>query len=210
MKTSSRSMGVRVCGCVGDEATSHAPMPPHTLPGAFHGRLILPERVLSCILLTAFLLTTSGCAYYSLTAATIPQRFETIAIPLAENATTSPFADLGSELTDQLVNRFVRQTRLRLQNDENASDVVLTTRLVGYRNQPTAVGEEQATLNRVTVQVDVLYYDNQEEEALLDRTFSSSEEYDPIADGSAGEQAAAFAALQNVADDVFSAATSDW
>ncbi len=152
----------------------------------------------------------TGCAYYSFTAATIPQRIETIAIPLVEDASTSPFTDLSTELTDLFVNRFVQQTRLRLQNTEAEADAVLAARIEGYRNEPTAVGEEQAALNSVTISVAVQYYDQVEDEALLERVFTSSENYDPVQDGPDGAQAAAFAALENIADDVFSAATSDW
>ncbi|MEM8489171.1 MAG: hypothetical protein AAF564_26745, partial [Bacteroidota bacterium] len=46
------------------------------------------------------------------------------------------------------------------------------------------------------------------EKELLNRTFSNFEEYDPL--DLSEETVAALAALQNVADDIFTAATSNW
>ena len=152
-----------------------------------------------------------ACAYYSFTGATIPARFDTIAIPLVEDNSRSAIPTLDEELTEGLTNRFVRQTRLTLETDESAADVVLTARIERYVNEPTAVsGEERATQNRVTLTVSVRYLDRVEDRPLLDRTFTSFEQYDPVADGPEGEEAAALAALDNIADDVFTAATSNW
>ena len=155
-----------------------------------------------------------GCSYYSFTGATIPENLNTVAIPLVEDNSTSPFPDLSSTLTDLLIDRFVGRTRLQLASNASSADALLNTQLVGYQNEPTAVsGDARATLNRVTVRVRVTYTDQTEEspdEPLIERTFSGAAEYDPVADGQQGEQAAANAALENVADDIFSAATSDF
>lgn len=159
------------------------------------------------------LLTAPACSYYSFTGATIPEGIDAIAIPLAPDNSSSPFTDLDGELTDLLIDRFVGQTRLRLQTNENEADAVLATRIEGYENEPTAVsGDERATLNRVRVQVAVQYVRQgaDGEEDLLDRTFNSSAEYDPAQDGRQGERDAALAALEAIADDIFSQATSNW
>jgi len=161
------------------------------------------------VLLLAVLLP--ACAYYSFTGATIPERFETIAIPLAEDNSRSPLPTLDEELTERLTNRFVRQTRLTLETTEADADAVLTTTIARYVNEPTAVrGDERAAQNRVTIAVRVRYLDQVEDRPLVDRTFTSFEQYDPVADGPDGEEAAALAALDNIADDIFTAATSDW
>ncbi len=152
-----------------------------------------------------------GCAYYSFTGATIPPQLNTIAIPLVEDQSVSPVLGLDEALTDLLVDRFVGQTRLRLEPEESEADALLSVRIDRYLNQPTAVsGEERAQLNRVTLTVTVRYLDQVENEEILQRTFSGFEEYDPVAEGLDGEQTAALAALENIADDVFTAATSNW
>lgn len=169
----------------------------------------LPVTTAPGLLLLAVWL--SGCAYYSFTGATIPEHLETVAIPQVEDHSTSPFTSLDETLTEQLTDRFVQQTRLSLTPAEQEADAVLTARIRRYENRPTSVGgQEQATRNRVTVTVAVTYLDQLNDDVLLDRTFSSFEDYDPLETGPDGEQAAAETALANVADDVFTAATSNW
>jgi len=151
----------------------------------------------------------SACGYYSFSGATIPEHLGTISIPIAQDNTISTITGLDDQMTELLVARFVRQTRLSLESDVEQSDALLEVTLSQYRNVPTSVsGDEQATRNRVTISARALYTDRTTGETLLDRTFSSFEEYDP--EVSAQEEGAALAALEKIADDIFTAATSNW
>ena len=164
------------------------------------------------VALTA-LLAAPGCAYYSFTGATIPSHLSTIAIPLVEDVSISTITSMDEEMTSFLVDRFVGQTRLSLQPDESLADVVLRARIERYMNQPASVGgQERATLNRVTISISAEYVDRTKEETLFTRSFSSFEEYDPTDPerGLAGEEVAARAILEQIADDIFTAATSNW
>ncbi len=170
----------------------------------------LPARRYGLALLL-MLGTLGGCGYYSFTGATIPSNLNTIAIPLVEDRSLSPLTTLDERLTEALINRFVRQTRLSLQTNEDEADAVLTVSIDRYQNAPTAVtGDERATRNRVTLTVSVRYFDRTQDRELLRRSFSSFEDYDPLAGGLEAEEQAAEAALENIADDIFTAATSNW
>jgi len=156
-------------------------------------------------------LMTSGCAYYSFSGATIPSQLNTVAVPLAIDNTISPVNTLDQDLTDMLTSRFVGQTRLELQTNEQQADALLTARIQSYENAPTSVGgDERASRNRVTIRVAVTYYDQAEDQQMLSQTFSSFGEYDPAQSGLDGERTAAQEALENIAEDVFTAATSNW
>jgi len=175
------------------------------------------HRITSGVFASALLLATlgllSGCAYYSFTGATIPSRLNTVAIPLVEDNSLSTITDLDQQMTGLLVDRFVGQTRLSLQPEADDADAVLTVRITRYSNEPASVsGQERATLNRVTITCTVLYNDRVEDRPLLERTFSGFEEYDPFNSerGLAGEEDAASAVLEKIADDIFTAATSNW
>ncbi len=169
--------------------------------------LRMSRRVVIFILLHVLL---SGCAYYSFTGAVIPEHIRTIAIPLFEDRSQSTLSDLDQELTSLLIDRFVYQTRLSLASSPEDADVVLEGALERYLNQPAAVsGQEQATLNRVTITVFARYYDRIKQKEYFARSFTSFGEYDPV-DGLDGEIAAARQALENIATDIFNAATSDW
>ena len=161
--------------------------------------------------LVLLLAAVPGCAYYSFTGATVPAHLNTVAIPLAEDNSLSPLTTLDDELTDLLITRFVRQTRLSLEENEDEADAVLTIRIDRYLNAPTSVtGQERAELNRITLSVTARYYDHVEDKELLQRTFSSFADYNPIDGGLEREEATALAALENIADDIFTAATSNW
>ncbi len=157
------------------------------------------------------LIGLSGCAYYSFTGATIPTHLRTIAIPLVEDRSSSPFANLDQQLTNLLIDRFVNQTRLSLEPEPGSADALLEVRIDRYTNEPTAVGgAEQAERNRVTITVTVRYVDQVNDQELLARSFSAFEEYDPVRQGLAGEEEAVQVVLRNLADDIFAAATANW
>jgi hypothetical protein len=151
----------------------------------------------------------SGCAYYSFSGASIPEHISTIAIPQVEDNSLSTLTALDESLTQLLISRFVNQTRLSLETRDDVADALLRVQITRYANAPTSVGgEEIATRNRVTITVNVDYEDQVEEATFLSRTFSGFEDYDPL--DPAAEDEAARAALQKVADDIFTAATSNW
>ena len=161
------------------------------------------------ILILMSVLFVSGCGYYSFSGATVPQHIGTIAIPQVEDNSISTLAGLDEQMTQLLIERFVRQTRLSLEPRDAAADALLQVEITRYVNAPTSVsGNERATRNRVTITVNVTYNDQVENKPFINRTFSSFEEYDPF--DPTNEEDAAVASLEKIADDIFTAATSDW
>ena len=157
-----------------------------------------------------FLLPLLGCGYYSFTGASIPAHLTTIAIPLTEDESLSPITVLDEAFTEMLIERFVQQTRLTLVEDEDEADIVLSTQITRYNNAPTSVtGQERAQFNRISLSVSAQYH-NRVDDDMLQRTFSNFDDYDPLEGGLEAEELAALNALANVADDLFTAATSNW
>jgi hypothetical protein len=118
---------------------------------------------------------------------------------------------MGSDLTGLLTDRFVDRTSLSLTTDDSGADAILTARIQRYTNQPTGVsGDERATANEVTIQIQVRYVDQKKGDELVSQTFRGTSTYNPVEAGIAGERQAAQNALQNAADDIFSTATSNW
>ena len=149
-----------------------------------------------------------GC--YTFSGASIPAHLATVAVPPVESRATGAPADLDQQLTEALVERFADRTRLALQPDEGAADAVVRATVESYAVAPAAVtGDATAALNRVTLRVRVVVEDRVEEGELLSRTFSATADYAP-AEGLSGEADAVTRALTQVAQDAFTAATSDW
>jgi len=175
-------------------------------PASGTGWIVLVSGVL-----LALATSLGGCAYYGFSGASIPSHLESIAIPIAEDNTSSPIPTLGRDLTNLLTDQFVGRTRLSLNNNETNADAVLTARILRYTNQPTGVsGDERATTNSVQVQVQARYYDQVRDSTMVERTFTGSAEYNPTQAGLAGAEQATRLAVERAAEDIFTTATSNW
>lgn len=162
-------------------------------------------------LLLSMAAALTGCMYYGFSGASIPSHLETIAIPIAEDNTSSPVPTLGRDLTNRLTDQFVGRTRLSLNNNETNADAVLTARILRYSNRPTGVsGDERATTNSVEVQVQARYYDQVRDSTMVEQTFTGSAEYNPAQAGVAGAEQATRLAVDRAAEDIFTTATSTW
>ena len=156
------------------------------------------------------LVLLAGCGVYSFSGASIPERLGTVAVPIAEDRAGGGVPGLEGLLTDALVSYFADRSRLALEPDEDEADAVVRATIERYAVAPAAVtGDNTAALNRVTLAVRVVVRDRVEDRDLLDRTFTATEDFAP-GEGLQGEADAAAAALEQVASDAFTAATSDW
>ncbi len=155
-------------------------------------------------------LALAACGVYSFSGATIPAQLQTVAVPLAEDRSTGGPPGLDRLLTDALVDRFVDRSRLVLETDEGDADAVVRATIERYAIAPVGVTDQNvASLNRVSLSVRVVVEDRVEQGELLSRSFSASEDFAP-SEGLQGEADAAAVALDQIARDAFTAATSDW
>lgn len=155
-----------------------------------------------------------GCAYYSFSGASVPEGMRTLAIPPVESNVALPVTSLPGDLGRLLVERFTQRTRLRLDDDPQTADAVLETRIETYRVEPTSVtAGDVAARSRLTLGVRVVFRRTNAPQGtapLVDRTFSAFADFDPGALQAQREAEAAQTALRALADDVFTAATSNW
>ncbi|MDX1618040.1 MAG: LptE family protein, partial [Balneolaceae bacterium] len=123
-------------------------------------RMSLRMRAAAALMALACVLSVTGCFRYGFTGTSIPEGVGTIYIPFFADQSTSGIGDLSDQLNQVLVNRFVNQTRLRIEPSEPDADVLLQGTIQRYTNEPTAVsGGEVAQQNRVTITVAVTYID---------------------------------------------------
>ncbi len=87
----------------------------------------------------------------------LPPHLKTVAIPVFENAT--PEAQLERELTDAVIDRFVKDNHLRIV-DEKSANAVVRGRVTQYKNAVFGFSTSaQANEYRVTVGVQVTFKD---------------------------------------------------
>jgi outer membrane lipopolysaccharide assembly protein LptE/RlpB len=160
-------------------------------------------------IITAFL--CSGCIRYSFTGASIPPGVETIYIPFFPDQSNSGLGDLSNRLNTALINRFVNQSRLQLANNEEDADAVLDGTITTYSNRPFSIsGDEQVNENEVSITVNATFRYTDEDEPEWTSSFNGKSNYDPSEDPIGGENTAANSALQQVANNMFSDAVSNW
>ena len=157
----------------------------------------------------------AGCGVYGFSGASIPDHLRTVAIPIVEDRATGGPAGLDQLLTDALVERFADRSRLALAEDEDDADAVVRATIERYAVSPASVaigeqsGQSEAALNRVQLAVRVVIEDRVKQTELLDRSFTATDDFDPRT-GLAGEADAVATAIEQIARDAFTAATSDF
>ncbi len=163
------------------------------------------------VLFLAVLMALPGCLRYSFTGVAIPSEVRTIYIPFFPDQSNSGLGDLSDQLNEALINRFVNQSRLNLTNNQGEADMFVEGEIRGYSNEPFSVADDRRTeLNRVRIQVRAEVRFRDEDSSEWDKTFTGTFEYDPNEAGPDGEIDAAFAALEDIADDMFNDALGEW
>lgn len=153
----------------------------------------------------------SGCMKYSFTGASIPPGVNTIYIPFFPDQSNSGLGDLSNRMNEVLINRFINQSRLQLANNEADADAVLDGVITSYSNRPFSIGgNEQSNQNEVSITVRATFKYATENEPEWSTSFTGKNTYDPSDDPINGENGAATRALEQVANNMFSDAVSNW
>lgn len=163
------------------------------------------------IFLIALLIFFSGCISYSFTGTSIPADVENIHIPFFPDRSQSGLGNLSDRLNRALIDRFVNQSRLSLANDQDNSDAFMEGAIQSYSNRPFSIGgDQQANLNQVQISVRATFQFAADEEPLWNQTFTGSATYDVVENPVEGEIEAAESALQQIANNMFNDAVSNW
>lgn len=164
------------------------------------------------LLFILFIAVVNGsCFRYSFTGTSIPEEVNSVYIPFFADQSSSGVGNLSDQLNDALINRFINQTRLQLANSRASADAVLEGSIVRYTNEAFSItGEEETSLNEVTINVSATFQYTTKDESEWNKTFSGSATYDINENPIEGENDAAEEALSRVADNMFNDAVSGW
>jgi len=170
------------------------------------------NKYLIFLVFFAFLfLAGKGCVRYSFTGTSIPADVRTIYIPFFPDQSQSGLGDLSDRLNQALVQRFINQSRLSLENDRETADAYIEGAIQNYISRPFSVaGNEQANLNEVQITVRALFQYADDEEPLWSKNFSGNATYDVLENPVDGEIEAARQALEQIANNMFNDAVSNW
>lgn len=161
--------------------------------------------------LAIFGVALAGCVQYSFTGTSIPSDVRTIYISFFPDNSSSGLGDLSDQLNTALINRFVNQSRLSLTNDEVSADSRMSGAIQAYRNRPFSVGgDQQANLNEIQITVRATFQFTKDDSPVYEKNFTGSSTYDVRENPVDGELEAARDALQQIANNAFNDAVSDW
>lgn len=157
------------------------------------------------------ILSFSSCLRYSFTGASIPAGVNSIYIPFFPDRSGSGLGDLSDRLNRILIDRFINQSKLNLASSAEDADAILDGSISSYSNRPFSIGgDEQANQNQVQISVNANFIYTKNEEPEWDKSFSGTFTFDPTQNPISGEQSAADEALEQIANNMFTDAVSNW
>jgi hypothetical protein len=141
----------------------------------------------------------------------LPQHLKTVAIPVFENGT--PEVQLEQEITDAVIQRFVRDNHLKIV-DEKSANAVIRGKVTQYRNAVFGFSSSaQANEYRVTIGVDVTFKDLvKNRELWSDQLVKSANYYVQDVPGQSAktELDGRKEAIEKIADEVLSRSVEGW
>lgn len=134
---------------------------------------------------------------------------QTLAISQFINEADIVVPYLAQEVTQQLQDRFLSQSRLTLTS--GAADVELGGSITRYTMLPVAIqGDDRAAQNRLTITVKVKFVNNVDPADSWEQTFSKFIDFDSEEDFTSVERDRINDVLEQVTQDVFSKSIGKW
>lgn len=164
----------------------------------------------SLIVLFIISIITQSCGVYSFTGTTIDPNVKTVQIDYFPNNAVLVEPTLSTIFTQRFQDLFLTQTNLELT--KSGGDLQFEGEITGYKISPmTATAEQTAAQNRITITVNVRFYNNVVEEDNFERKFSFY--YDFPADQSLSGSLLSDAydeILERITQDIFNASVAKW
>jgi len=162
------------------------------------------------LLIIAAALLMNSCGIYSFSGTSIQPDVKSVTIPFAEYKALRVNPSLSNDLTEAMMERFRRMTKL--EQVEQDGDLLLEMTITGYDVSATAVtADEVAARNRLTVTVSVnftnrLHPDND----FSAKSFSAYSDYDSTNSLDSVESTLCKEIIDKLIEDIFNASVAQW
>jgi hypothetical protein len=151
-----------------------------------------------------------SCGIYSFTGTNINPNVKTIQVDFFPNNATLVEPTLSTVFTTSLQDLFLTQTNLEMV--KSGGDLQYEGEITGYKISPmTATAEQTAAQNRITITVNVRFYNNKQEEDNFERSFSFYYDF-PANESLTGTllSDAYDEILERITQDIFNASLAKW
>jgi flagellar basal body-associated protein FliL len=160
-------------------------------------------------LLILIIIVGGGCGVYSFTGASIPPEAKTVSIQYFSNKSQLVEPTLSPLFTDALRDIFSTQTTLEMV--EQGGDLSFEGEIKDYKTTPVAIqGDQTSALNRLTIRVNVRFFNKFEPEKDFEQEFSQFLDYSSEKDLSSVKAELIDQINQMLVTDIFNKAVVNW
>jgi hypothetical protein len=151
-----------------------------------------------------------GCGYYSFTGASIPASTKTFQVNYFQN--NAPLIEPGLERDFKIALEELILNQTSLDLVKSGGDLTYEGEIVEYRISPTtATSDNRAAQNRLTISVQVRFYDKNDPEGEVDQRFSFFYDYAGQQQLVGGQKDTAHAEIfERITQDIFNATLAKW
>ncbi len=146
--------------------------------------IMVLKRKLKKIVNSISILLIVGCSYYSM-AGSIPANINSVYIPLIENDTAE--FEISENLTSKITQEIAIQNILKITDNSNSDSTILGVITSATDGPFTFDSNEQVDEYRFSISLKILWFDNENEKNLIEKTFTGFGNYsinnDPSSDG---------------------------
>lgn len=164
------------------------------------------------ILLAAVSFLCNSCGVYSFSGTSIAPDIKTMSISTFENNSGEGPSTLTQQLTEDFRDYFQRNTNLTLVSGEG--DLQLSGQILGYSFSPAAIqrqGEvDIASVNRLTLTVQVSFINNKDPEQNFEQSFNASEDLPQNQDPSRVSDVILERITERIIVNVFNKSVANW
>lgn len=165
------------------------------------------------VVFLVFIVLTS-CKYYSFTGASIPEGAETVQVNFfsnnAANEVGSVFEPgLDRDFTNAIQEMLLNQTNLELTNVNG--HLIYEGEIIEYRVTPmTATAQQTAAQNRLTMAVNVRFFNTLDDEDDFEKRFSFFYDFDAIVQLQSIQAEAHEILFERITQDIFNESLAKW
>jgi hypothetical protein len=173
----------------------------------------IKESLTGLIGLLVLVLTMNACKItFSTTGASISLNTKTVSVAYFPNRAPIVNPSLSQDFTEKLKDKFISQTSLEMLSD--GGDLSFEGEIVDYSTKPMAISQnqqqEQASLNRLTVVINVKFVNQLDPTKNFESKFTAYEDYssDQGLDAVEGELVPLI--IDKIIEDVFNRSVVNW
>lgn len=171
--------------------------------------------IISCWALgLVVMLGVAGCSVYSFSGTSIDPSVKTISIQTFQNTASNGPSFLSQQFTEDFKDYFQRNTTLKQVPRDG--DLQFEGQIVAFDYAPAAIqnqnGQDQAGVNRLTVQVRVRFNNLKDPKQDFEQTFQSNGDFPATQDITRinNDPAAVRRITQNIITDAFNRSVANW